>query len=234
MQSDVAQSAGVYELWAWFEKNKKLVTIVAVGAALLALVIWFVVWQRGEKEVAAGMQLSGISMQYGGLGPHPGAAEAYLKFAASYSGYAAAGHAILLAAGSLFEEGKYDEARLQFQRFIRDYRSSPFVSEAFLGVAACLGAQGKTADAVTAYKDVIDHHASDTVVPQAKLALGRLYLAQNKPDQAHSSYEEVSRTAPYSAIGQEAGMRAAELEKQYTNLVSKPVTMSPGSTLLRK
>ena len=204
------------------------------GAAVLvvALVVWFMVWEQGEKQVAAGEALSQVSASHFTPGPHPGAAEAYLKVAAAYPSSDAGARALLLAAGTLFSEGKYDDAKAQFQKFVREHSDSPFLGQALLGIASCLDAQGN-ADAAGAYKDLVDHHSGDVAVPQAKFALARLYEAQNKPDLAHTLYEDVEHTDPYGMFGPEAGMRAAELEIKFPNLAAKPATppAAPAPTL---
>src|SRR5262249_4304181 len=138
----------------------------------------------------------------------PDSANAYLKIASEYPKSSAAARAVLLAGGSLYVDGKYSEARAQFERFRREHSESPFIGEALLGIAACHEAEGKTDDAVRGYKDLVDHHATANVIPQAKFALARLYEAQNKPELARPYFEDLTRTEPpYSSIGSEAGMR---------------------------
>jgi predicted negative regulator of RcsB-dependent stress response len=230
MQSDVTHSAGLFSLLAWFEKNRKPVMIGTASAAIVGLVAWFMIWQKGEKEIAAGQELSRVEMQFGP--GQPGQAEAYLQLATKYSGSEAGAQALLLGAGALFTDGKFDRAKAEFQRFIRDYRDSQFVNEAYLGLAACLDAL-KSPDAITAYKDVIDHHASDTVIPEAKFSLARLYVAQNKPELARDLFEEVERLSRYGVLGQEAAMRVAELEASHPELVPKPpANLNPALTPL--
>src|SRR5208282_4455362 len=142
-------------------------------------------------------------------------AEAYLRVAATYAGSRAGARALLVAASGLFVEGKYDEARTQFERFTREYSDSPFRGEALLGIAACLDAQSKTNEAATAYKDLIDRRPTDYVLPQARFALARLYEAQNKPELARNLLEEVERNNPYGSLGSEAGIRLEELKVKY-------------------
>ena len=77
MQSDVTHSAGLFSLLAWFEKNRKPVMIGTASAAIVGLVAWFMIWQKGEKEIAAGQELSRVEMQFGP--GQPGQAEAYLQ-----------------------------------------------------------------------------------------------------------------------------------------------------------
>ena len=222
MESDVAQTVSLYKLWGWFETNKKQVALGAAGVVLAGLVIWFFVWKHDETELAAGKAFSAITVtQLTTPGPHTGAVEAYLKVAADYPSSGAGTRALLLAAGTLFADGKYDLARAQFQRFTRDHRDSPLLGEALLGLASCLDSEGKTAEATTAYKEFIDHHPNEVGVPQAKFALARLYQAQNRPKEAHALYTDVEKTDPYGSLAPEAGMRIEEIQAKNPELAPK-------------
>ncbi len=225
MQSDAAESLNLLKLRDWYEANKKLVHYGGAGVIVVGLVVWFVLWHQNEKEVSAGEALTSASMAQapGPGGVAPDAANAFLKVASDYPNSTAAARALLLAAGNLFDAGKYQEAKAQFQRFVREHRDSPFISEALLGIASCLDAQGQTNEAVLAYKDLIEHHPGDAVLPQAKFALARLYEATGKPELAKNSYEDVERADPYGSLGPEAGMRVEELLLRYPNLAPKPV-----------
>jgi TolA-binding protein len=135
-----------------------------------------------------------------------------------------------LAGASYFTEGKYGEAKTQFERFTRNHPESPFMSQALLGVAACLDAQGKTNEALTAYKDLTDHHPGESVIPQAKFALARIYEAQGKAELARSLFEELNRADPYGSLGSEAGMRAEELLAKNPGLLQKPIASTNAPT----
>jgi TolA-binding protein len=227
MQSEVAQMSLSDKLWAWFESNKKQAFYGIVALLFLGVVIGFVIWHKGEKEIAAGEALSSVSLRQtpgtGVRGAEP--AEAYLKVAAEYPHSSAAARAVLLAAGSQFDQAKYDQAKAEFERFMREYQGSSFMGEALLGIAACYDAQSKTNEAITAYRNLVEHHPGESSVPQAKFALGRLYESQNKPEQARTMFEDVVRGDPYGSIGSEAGIRLEELKQKYPSLVPPPATL---------
>ncbi len=216
MESNVAQLQVTDRLWAWFDANKKPVLTGTVVALIAGLIIWFLVWQRDQTEVAASEALSNVEAGQLGGSAQPANAQDYLKIAASYSNTKAGARAQLLAAGSLFNQGKFTEAQAQFEKFTREHRSSPFLGEAMMGIAACLDAQGKTEQAVTAYKDLIQRHSGEAYVPQAQFALARIYESQNKPEQARDLYEQVERADPF--LGPEAGMRLEELKAKFPAL----------------
>lgn len=231
MQSNVAQLPLSHRIWAWFETNRKPAILGTGVVVVLGLSIWFITWRRDETQIAAGNALSDVaSGQIGGAGGRPDASAAYLRIASSYPNSSAGARALLLAAGSLFTEGKYPEAQTQFERFTREYHDSPYMGEALLGIAASLDAQNKAEAATSAYKDLVDHHPNEVVVPQAKFALAHLYEAQNKPELARDLYQDVERALPFTALGNEAGMRLEELTAKFPKLapaVSVPVTNAP-------
>ena len=219
MESEATHLPLWQQAWAWFEANKKQTFWGAGALVIVGLVVAFVIYRKDEADVAASEALSDVALPLITGRSHSITPEAYLKVANSYAGSRAGGRALLLAAGGLFVEGKYDEAKAQFDRFNREYSDSPFLGEALLGIAACLDAQGKTNEAVTAYKDLIDRRPTDYVLPQARFALARLYEAQNKPEQARTLFEEVERNNPYGSLGSEAGMRLEELKVKYPALL---------------
>jgi TolA-binding protein len=232
MQSDVMQSDSFWKAFAWVDKNRKQVIWGVTGAVLVGLVIWFFFWQQGEKEVTASEAFSATALpQLLSGGNAPASPEAYLRIASQYPQSAAGSRAVLMAAGSYFVEGKYDESRTQFERFVRDYRASQLLGQAQLGIAACLDAQGKTNDAVAAYKELVDRRPNDNVIPQAKFALARLYEAQGRFDQSRILFEEVARNNPMASIGSEAGIRLEELMARHPELAPKPAAPATPTNL---
>jgi len=228
MEPNAAQLPLSDKVWAWLERNRKQAVWGALALVVLGFLIAYFLWQQGEKEITASQALSDVTVPLMlGPGPHGDVSGAYLKIAATYPKSSAGTRALLLAGGSFFGDGKYDQAKAEFERFVREHHDSPFVSEALLGIAACLDAQGKTNEAVTAYKELIERHPTATVMPQAKFALANLYEAQNKPEQARELFEAVvAQAGPYRSLGSEAAMRLEELQSKLPKL--PPTT--PGTT----
>jgi TolA-binding protein len=235
MESEVAQMPLWQKAWAWFETNKKQTLWSAAGLAVVGLVVALYLYHQSEADIAAGEALSSLAAsQMTGAG-RGDSAEAYLKMAAAYPNSRAGARALLLAAGRLFEEGKYAEAKAQFERFTREHTDSSFRGQALLGIAACLDAEGNASGATAAYKDLIDRLPADPVLPQARFALARLYEAQNKPELARNLFEQVEQGNPYSSLGSEAGMRIEELKTKYPQLAAPvapaPIAPAPTNTL---
>ena len=231
MQSEVAQLPLSHKLLAWFETNKKQVLWGAGIIAGLIVIVSFFNWNKTQRELKASEALSDASTaQLSSPGAKP-EADAFLKVAANYPKSIAGTRALLLAAGTLFVEGKFPEARIQFERFSREHHDSPFMGQALLGIGASWDAQGKTNEAVAAYKNLVDRHPGESVIPQAKFALARLYEAQGKLEQARIYYEELNRGDQYGSLGSEAGMRLEEMMAKNPSLAAKPVTTTPTNAI---
>jgi TolA-binding protein len=234
MESDAGQLPISHKAWAWFEANKKQTVWGAGGLLILGVIIAFFLYRQDQGEITASEALSNVAVpQMTGAAGRGDSADAYLKVAAAYPKSGAGARALLLAAGSLFAEGKYPESKAQFERFKREHGSSPYVAEALLGIAACLDAEGKSREAMTGYKDLIDRHPTAYVLPQARFALARLYEAQNEPEQARNLFEEVERSNPYGSLGSEAGMRLEELKIKYPKLVVPPMVKPTNAVPLK-
>jgi tetratricopeptide (TPR) repeat protein len=227
MDSDAAQLPVFDRLEIWIGKNRTQALTGATIVVALVLIVGFYLWYKGEKETNASEALTSVSLPTGAA-PRTDAADAYLKVAAAYPSSSAAARAVLLAGATYFTEGKYDQAKAQFEKFVRDYREPTFMGEALLGIAASLDAQNKTDEAIRAYKDLTEHHSGDPAVPQAKFALARLYEAQGKPEIARTLFEDVARSEPYGSLGSEAGMRLEELKLKHPELfAAPPAAMTP-------
>ena len=227
MESDAGQIPISHKALAWFEANKKQ-TLTGAGVLLVVgVIVAFFLYHQNEAQIAASEALSMVAMpQLTGAGARADTVEAYLKVAATYPNSGAGARALLMAAGGLFVDGKYDDAKAKFEQFKRDYADSPYMGEALLGIAACWDAQGKKTEAMAAYKELITRRPGDSNVPNAKFALGRLHAAQNEPDQARTFFEDVERTEPYGSLGDEARMQLEELKTKFPKLLA-PVTAMP-------
>ena len=120
MESDATQLPLWQQAWAWFEANKKQTLWGTGGLVVVGLIVAFVLYRQDEADVAASEALSNVALPQMTGASRGDTADAYLKVAAAYAGSRAGARALLLAAGGLFVEGKYDEARNQFERFNRD------------------------------------------------------------------------------------------------------------------
>jgi tetratricopeptide (TPR) repeat protein len=226
MDSQSAPAAsGWLSFWGWFEVNKRRVLIGGAIALVVGLIAAFFVYTESQKEIRASEALSEVRSSYNPSQPSPpGLADAYFKIAKDYSGTKASARAALMGASALFVDGNYAAAQQKFEQYIREYPESPWLAQAHFGIAASLDAQKKYAEAASKYEEIRRRYPNDAVADETKLALGRVYESQNKPEDAYKLYEELAKASQYGGgIAQEAGLRLADLEEKYPQLVKTNV-----------
>lgn len=226
------------EFVAWLEVNKKRVLIGVIVLAVLIFALSLYRWNRGQAEIAANAVLLALENQAGrGQAAKGPGAQAYLQVAASHQGTSAGAQAQLLGAEALFKEGKYAEAKAQFEVFLRDHSDNPFLPTAAFGIAASLDSQDKTNEALVAYQNVVAGYPNSAVAGQAKLATARFYEARNEPAQALKIYDELARPNAPTGWSSEAGRRREDLLSRHPELaktneplsaVTAPALPAPG------
>lgn len=225
MESDVTQSALFYKLWAWGDAHKKqlLLGLLAVIIVGVGIAFWFAHQTQAQTDANDALSTL-VAHTVSPTAPAP-TPNAFLKVTTDYPNSDAGQRALLLGASDLYAQGKYDEARGEFQRFLQQYSDSRFVGEAALGVAACMDAQSMTNDAIAAYRNVADHYQQDwNVAPDAKLALARLFLGQGNLADAKGQLQDILRDYP-GQVSAEASRRLQELIMAHPELM--PPTAPP-------
>jgi len=208
------------ELLAWFEVNKKKLIV----AGVIILVVWiggvtFVHFKR-QRETDASAALAALRPSLGESMVTPIPAEKYMEVYEKYRGTKAAPRALLLAASSFFQNGKYQEAQKTFERFLSEYPDNTFAAQAALGIAASLEAQGKETEAASKYQEITVRYSTETaVLIPAKMAYARLMEKQGKYDIAHSAYNDIVRVDMFSSWAQEAMSKLQQLERQHPELI---------------
>jgi tetratricopeptide (TPR) repeat protein len=213
------------QLRAWFETNKKWVIPTSAAALAIGVVVYGYISYREATERGASEALLALTPSRSADGQMiPIAPDAYVRVASSHAGTLAASRALLLAGESYFDQGKFTEARTQFERFVSEYPESPFRVQALFGKASCLDALGKTPEALSAYKDLADRYPNDAAGRRAKLALIRLYQSQNKLEEAYRIAQELSKLEPGQSVGLLADLRIEELKLANPQLGAAPKT----------
>jgi TolA-binding protein len=227
------READIYDVLGWLDVNKKKIGVVALAAIVIGFAVYTWTYLNDQKGLKASTALLDLkpSMSTPTNTP-PIQASAFEKVASDYPGTAPAERAEILAATSLFTEGKYPEAHARFSKFLNDHPQSPWASEAQYGIAASLEAQNKPTEAAAAYQNVFTAYGSSSVAGDAKLALARLYEAQQKPEQALRLYNELLPSGPAASRmpgRSEAYTKREALYKQFPWLnTNKPMaSLSP-------
>lgn len=208
------READVYDLLAWLEVNKKnvgIAAVVLVGVGFLFATVRHFKKQKEEKASAELLALKPTLVQPTNA-PAP-QASGFQKVAENYSGTSAGERARILAATTLFTEGRYTDAEKEFSAFLKEFSDSPWTASAAYGVAASQEAAGKANEAFAGYQNVVTAHPSSAEVTAAKLALARIYESRKQPDQALRLYNELTAPVPGQKPG-EGGNREAESRKE--------------------
>lgn len=214
MQSEQTQSGDLYTLLGKLEQHKNQIITGVVVVIVVGIVVSFISYRKSEKQIEAGQALSAVLLTGSSNAP---TADSLLKVASDAAGTDAAARALLAAAGKQFLDGKTEDAKSLFQRFVAEYPESLLISQAKYGIAVCLDTQGKTAEASPAFKEVVDRYAGENTTIPAKFALARIYEAEGKLEQARDYYLDIARDGR-STYGMEAGSRLTALIQKHPNL----------------
>lgn len=189
---------------------------VFAGAVVLTLIGFAIAttrYMREQKEVEASGELLALrATLVPSTNTPPVPSSAFVQVAQEFSGTAAAERARLLAASTLFSEGKYGEAETAFKGFQNDFPNSEWRATAAYGIATAQEAQNKP-EAVASYQSVATSFAKSAVADDAKLALARIHEQKNQPADALRIYNEMLATRP-GAQEAEAPNRTATARKE--------------------
>src|SRR5206468_6215175 len=124
MSSQATGSTRMIDFLAWVEVHKKklLMGTAVVAVAIAAYSIHQ--WHRTEAEAEATAALYKIQTPASKTERPPGA-QAFLQVATTHPGTSAGAQALLLGAEALFREGKFAEAKTQFESFLQAYPDHP-------------------------------------------------------------------------------------------------------------
>jgi predicted negative regulator of RcsB-dependent stress response len=196
----------------WLDTHKKQVIQGLIGLTAVIVAVSFFVWWSNQKEQEASSAL--VMMQLEPLQPGVTPGERFKRFAAAHESTEAGTHALLLAGGALFMEGKYAEARASLEQFLARTSDSPFAVQASYGIAASLESENKLNEALVKYESIA-RLSREPLAERAKLAVARIHLAQNRPEEAFKLYQQLLGSGSGSDAQREAQLRGAELLKQH-------------------
>ena len=211
MQAQDTESYFFLKVWPALEANKNRIIAGVVAVVVIILLGLFLSWNRDQKEVNAGQAFSQLWVS-AKPSVNPGQlADQYLKIASDYADTQTGQRALLEGAAVLFSAGRYADAQVQFQKFADTYPNSTLIATAVLGLASTLEAQGKADAALESYRKVLGTYNDAATQVSAKFAVARINEQQGKLGDALRYYQEIARTAPNSALGQQASLKAVEL-----------------------
>jgi len=219
MSENILESSKLYELWAWYEANRKRVHLWATIILIVGIAIAYAVWSAKQKQLNANnaVFLLGEPVSVIADGKVPG--DELMKVADKYKGTSAAERALLEAGSAYFNAGEYQKAEDAFKRFQSEYPGSDMKNIAAYGLAVCLDAAGKDEAALSAYQTL--SRENNAVALQAKMNMAAIYQSKGDNEQAVEIYREISSTHQSSWAGK-AYAQVRKMETRFPELVKKP------------
>ena len=219
MSENILESSKLYELWAWYEANRKRVHLWVTIILIVGIAIAYAVWSAKQKQLNANnaVFLLGEPVSVIADGKVPG--DELMKVADKYKGTSAAERALLEAGSAYFNAGEYQKAEDAFKRFQSEYPGSDMKNIAAYGLAVCLDAAGKDEAALSAYQTL--SRENNAVALQAKMNMAAIYQSKGDNEQAVEIYREISSTHQSSWAGK-AYVQVRKMETRFPELVKKP------------
>lgn len=220
MHPERQESTWLYDALAWLEVHRK--RLITAGVAALALVVaaYIYVWLRGEAELQANNAL--LALDPASRTPEKSGAghDAFVQMAAQHGSSQTAVRALLLAAGELYQAGKYAEAQARFEEVAARDDTALLAPMAALGAAACLDAQDKVDAALAAYQQVVAKYPEEPVAGRAQLATAMLHEARGQFAEALKIYDSLMADRNSGRAGMEASVKREALLKQHPELAA--------------
>ncbi len=220
------------DLLTWLELNLKPLLVGVAVVCVIVVGVIVVRHNREQAEIAVNTALLQLAppTRGGDAATAPNPAD-LLKLAGENPDRPAAGRARFLAAGRLYAEGKYAEARAAFEQVEQEAPEGILASTAALGIAASLDAENKTNDAMAAYQRVITSFKDEPAAAHAKLAKARLHEAAGQFKEALAFYDELGRSQNSMVALQSAMMARSQLLSAHPEL-DQPVATTNAINVL--
>ncbi|MBO4715030.1 MAG: tetratricopeptide repeat protein [Verrucomicrobia bacterium] len=219
MSENILESSKLYELWAWYEANRKRVHLWATIILIVGIAIAYAVWSAKQKQLNANNAVFLLSEPVSVIADGKVPGDELMKVADKYKGTSAAERALLEAGSAYFNAGEYQKAEDAFKRFQSEYPGSDMKNIAAYGLAVCLDAAGKDDAALSAYQTL--SRENNAVALQAKMNMAAIYQSKGDNEQAVEIYREISSTHQSSWAGK-AYAQVRKMETRFPELVKKP------------
>jgi predicted negative regulator of RcsB-dependent stress response len=204
---------------AWIKAHLENVLIGLVVLALLGFGGIYLLRNRAEDKVKAGIQLSAAEQLYSrALGsPDPQAIEQakanYEQVRVGFEGSGEAENAELGLANLSFGQGKFDESKSAFERFSAEHPKSALEPLAVLGSAQSQEAMGKVKEAAAAYLSLGLRSPAHTLSVPALLEASRLSQALGDKASLKQAVEALGKLEAEGRVPENLKSRLASLKR---------------------
>ena len=188
------------KVWDQIEANYTRI-LTGFGIAIAAVLIVLFVYRDQTQRAEAAREAMGdvyIALSEGRVGDALATSRNVME---THVGEAAAAEAVMIAANLHFEEGRIEEARTYFQKYLDENSSEgPLGYGAWVGLASCLESEGKFAEAGEKFAAFTEAHPHSPYAPIALKEAGRCYELGNQILQAGNVYQKIAKEYNESSV----------------------------------
>jgi tetratricopeptide (TPR) repeat protein len=195
---------------SWIRDPKRQVVAGALGAAIIALGVWFVVTSGRRKEEFASRVLS-QALATADKGNLPQASSALQRVIQTYAGTEAASEAVLALNQIRMASGQSELAAVNLREFVGKKPAPRFAAQAY-GLLGSAEENGKKyGEAAQAYEQAAANADLAYLKASYLVEAGRAYRLAGKPQEAIRVYRTVVEKYAESPSAPEAQVRLGEL-----------------------
>jgi tetratricopeptide (TPR) repeat protein len=194
-----AFTTAMFSAREWLENNMRMAVLVVGGLIVIVAAIWgFFAWQSSERlEARKLFGQAGVEMRSG----NPTAAIAQLqKLLDEHSGADVAGAGCFQLAQLQFRQRAFDDARVNYQRYIDDYGDDQMlVAASYAGMAAVDEQAGFYAEALEKFMRAVDADKEGFAATDYLRRAIRCAIAGSDTAKAQELYDRLTKDYPKDA-----------------------------------
>ncbi len=199
-----------FRLSEWLRKNLNQVLMVAGGAVVVAIVVFFVFSSRARRDQKAADLFGKATMEFQ-TGNASQAITDLHTVMERYGGTKSAGPAAFYLATAYFYAKDYTTAKTTFERFIEEYSEDRLsLASAQAGIAECDMQNGAFEAAGDNFIKAVSSKPDGLLAPQYLLSAGRAYLKADQREKARQAFQRVLDEYPDSKQARKAKEQLAE------------------------
>ena len=189
---------------SYFDENyqKIMRTGLVVGAVIVIIIFYYFNLQETNQEANSQLGIAEIEFANGNLAK---AGERLSQLIEEYDGTDAADQAMFLLANIYYQQKKYSDARLYFEKFVEAYSGSNILlASGYAGLAACYEMEENFSEAAQLYERAADIDPQFTESDNYYYLSAICYKKSGNTQKARVLFEQLASEANISTKAKEA------------------------------
>ena len=183
----------------YFDENYQTIMRAAIGLGIVAVIVVFYIFNTRETNREANSQLGIAEIEFAN-GNLSKASERLIKLIDEYDGTDAANQGMFLLADIYYQQKKYADARVYFERFVNKYSGSNILlASGYAGLASCAEVDGEYLNAAELYERAADLAPDFIESDNYYYSSGLCYKNANEIEKARSIFKYLASDAKTSA-----------------------------------